>query len=452
MDPRRAAAAVVSSVLRPSVLRPSVLRPSVLRPSVLRPSVLRPLGGSVLAGLLVTGPGVAGRAAAQTRTPPQAGAAAPVEEDPAAPIGSPERAVPGAIRVESVVARITSYDQYGHGYQSQAGPIFGPGDERTTVLEPILQITASQGERLRHVLTVPVDVVTAASPDAIDRGPRSVDVVSSASRHNVAGTIDWTATYHANPDSDVSMRAGLHLESPFRSWHGGLGASRALAGGDTVIAASVLEVFDWFDRFDITGHRFGRTERSSSTASLAVTQIVTPTTVLGANYGLTLQRGELGNTWNSVPVVGIGASPEILPDQRVRHALVARAAQYLPWGGALHVHYRFYADDWGLIAHSVEGEILQRLTPRFYIGALYRFHTQTGVDFFTTLATPGAHARTADSDLAPLDSHTVGGKIVFDVPLDAYPRSLHVEVGYERYVRTNDLFANIVTCETGYHF
>jgi hypothetical protein len=357
-----------------------------------------------------------------------------------------------SLRVESVMTRITSFDQYGYGYQSQAGPTLGPGSERTTILEPQVQVVASQGDRLTHVLTVPVDIITAASPDAIDNGPKSVDVVSSASRHNVAGTIDWAATYRADPASYLSMTSGTHLEEPFRSWHGGMGGSRAFAGGDTVIGASVLEVLDWFDRFDITGHRHGRAERSSTTASIGITQVVTATTVLGANYGLTVQRGELGNTWNSVPLANVSRGPEILPDERVRHAVVARASQFLPWNGALRLYYRLYIDDWRLVAHSVEGQLLQRLSPFVYVGALYRYHSQSGVDFFTELAGPNLQFRTADSDLARLDSHTVGGRVVIDLPVGPAVRVLHFEVGYERYFRTNDLSMDVVTCATGYRF
>jgi hypothetical protein len=375
---------------------------------------------------------------------------------PAASASSGDVAILGrtddGLRVQSVMTRITSFDQYGHGYQSQAGPTLGPGSERTTILEPQIQVVASQGDRLTHVLTVPIDVITAASPDAIDNGPQSADVVSSASRHNVAGTIDWAATYRVDPASNVSMTSGLHLEEPFRSWHGGVGGSRSLAGGDTVVAASVLEVFDWFDRFDITGHRHGRAERSSTTASVGITQILTPTTVVGANYGLTIQRGELGNTWNSVPLTSLDRGPELLPDERVRHAFVGRASQFLPWNGALRLYYRLYVDDWGSVAHSAEAELMQRLLPLVYVGALYRYHTQSGVDFFTTRAAPSLQRRTADSDLAPLDSHTVGGKIVIDVPIDREVRVLHFEIGYERYLRSNDLSMDVVTCATGYRF
>lgn len=354
-------------------------------------------------------------------------------------------AIDERLRIESVMTRITSFDQFGHGFQAQGGPLLGPGSERATILEPQLEIIASQGDRLRHRIWVPVDVVTNASADAID-------VVSGASRHVQAGSLDWASTYRLDPSSDATMTGGVHLEEPFRSWNVGLGASHSFADGGTVVSGNVLEVFDWFDAFDIHGGRHGRTDRSSTTASVGVTQIVTPEMVVNVNYGLTVQRGELGNTWNSVPLTDGTRGPEVLPVERVRQAAVFRAAQYLPWDGALHLYYRFYTDDWGLTAHSMEGELMQRLSSQLYVGALYRFHTQTGASFFTTLANPNGSLRTADSDLAPFDAQTVGGKVVLDLPAGPTVPALHFEAGYERYWRTNDLRTNILTWATGYRF
>jgi hypothetical protein len=243
------------------------------------------------------------------------------------------------------------------------------------------------------------------------------------------------------------------------------GGSRAFAGGATVVWGSVLLVTDWFDMFDIQGGRFGRTDRSTTTASLGLTQVLTPTTVADVNYGVTVQHGELGNTWNSVPLSTDERGPELLPRQRLRHAVVVRAAQFLPWDGALHLYYRFYLDDWGNTAHSAQAELLQRLSPRLLVAALYRIHTQTGVDFFTTLADPAWSRRTADSDLAPFDAQTIGGRLAYDLPMssgaragdggsdgDGALRAVHFEVGYERYFRDNDLSVSVMTCATGYRF
>jgi len=357
-------------------------------------------------------------------------------------LGTPDH----GLHIDSVTTRLTGFDQFGNGYQAQGGPTpISPGSERATILEPQADIEATQGDRWKHSIHIPVDLVSNASP-------HSVDVMTSASKHVESGSIDWAATYKMDAVTDATLLGGVHLENPFRSWHGGLAGKRAFADGDTVVSASFVEVFDWFDRFDIHGGRHGRTDRSSTTGSFGVTQILTPTTLVDVNYGFTMQAGEMGNTWNSVPLSSLQRGPEILPDERARHAVVARVAQYLPWDGALHVYYRFYADDWGLVAHSLEGELLQRLSRSLYVGGHYRFHTQNGVDFFTTLAAPDGALRTADSDLAPFDAQTIGGKVVIDTPPVGDVRALHFEVGYDRYVRTNDLQINVVTCETGYRF
>jgi hypothetical protein len=360
------------------------------------------------------------------------------------------------LRIRSITTRLSAYDQFGHGYQSQAGPVLGAGSERATIFEPQAEVVATQGDRITHRLWIPVDVVSAASPDAIDNGPASVDVMSSASRHVESGTIDWTTTYRASPTTDFSMRNGIHLEEPLRSWNSGVAAHRSFADDATVVSAGAVEVIDWFDKFSIDGHRHGHTDRNVTSGSVGFTQVLTPTTVVNLNYGLTVLEGQLGNTWNSVPIDTGVRGPEYLPNERLRHAIVGRLAQFLPWNGALRLYYRFYTDDWGIVAHSVEGQLMQRLTPEVYIGGYYRFHTQTGASFFTTLASDSATLRVSDSDLAPLQSTTVGGKVVVDYPLaQSRPgeiRSMHFELAIERYTRTNDLQINILSCATGFRF
>jgi hypothetical protein len=350
------------------------------------------------------------------------------------------------LKIVSAGTQVAAFDQWGTGYQSRDGPARGPGSERATIFETQAEIVATLGERMTHRIWVPLDVVTSASPLV------HPDVVTAASRHVTSGTFDWSTRYRVNPATDVTAQSAFHLEQPFRSFSAGLGFSRSFAEEASVLSASALETFDWFDRFDVYGTRFGHEGRNGTTGSIGFTQVLTPTTVVDANYGLTHLEGELGNTWNVVPLaIGI-RGPELLPSVRTRHALVGRAAQWLPWNGALHLYYRFYADDWGIVAHSLEGQLMQRVSPLLYFGGYYRFHTQTGATFFTTLAAPDATLRTADSDLAPLDSHTIGCKVVLDLPLVGPVSALHFELVIERYFRTNDLQMDIVSWASGFRF
>src|SRR5206468_10347711 len=179
--------------------------------------------------------------------------------------------------------------------------------------------------------------------------------------------------------------------------------------------------------------------------SLGLTQLVSPTTVANVNYGWTVQLGELGNTWNSVPLVDGDRGPERLPRVRQRHALVGHVAQYLPWDGALHGSYRFYVDDWGVLAHSAEVELHQRLGPGLSLRGTYRYHLQDAVSFFATRSPESALLRTADSDLAPLHSQTIGATAAVELPLGTRARAIHLEAGFEHYFRSDGLTVDSYT-------
>jgi hypothetical protein len=357
---------------------------------------------------------------------------------------------PRGLHVESVETAFTAYEQKGFGFQSKAGSrsILDAGSERLTVFQPQVLVMLRQDERITHRLWVPIDVVTSASANAIDRG--RVDTLSNASRQNQAIALDWTTTYDVPRAFAVSSRSVVHIEENFRSIASGLAATVSLADDNATLAASANQAFDWFSVYDVLGYKHGRQTRSTTNGNIGLTQILTPTTVAHVNYGLSAQSGEMSNTWNSVPDVTGTRIQEHLRRHRIRHAFVGRFAQYLPWDGALKGFYRFYVDDWGLVAHAAEVQLLQRLTPIVYIRGSYRFYRQTAVDFFTTLADRSMAYYTADSDLGAFDSHTVGGKVTVELPI--LMRGAHVDAGYERYWRTDGLRVNVALWQAGGRF
>jgi hypothetical protein len=351
---------------------------------------------------------------------------------------------PPMFRLESVAVRYTRFDQSGHGYQSRAAKPGRPGNEEMRVEQPQLEVVIKQGAHFTHRIWVPVDVVTAASPDA-------VDLISTASRRNEAASVDWTATY-AKDHTTTSFRNSHHEEENFRSWTSGLSGTHAFAEDNTVVAAGFNVVLDWFDRYLLNGAHNGHNARSSLNFNAGLTQLLSPTTVAHVDYGYTLQEGYLSNGWNIVPTPQRALQLENLPVTRGRHAFVGRVAQYLPWSGALHGSYRFYIDTFGIAAHTLEVELHQRLSSFSRIRFNYRYHTQTGADFFRTSTPLGAPIlATADSDLAPLHAHTIGVKGTFDFPVP-FARTLHADLAVERYFRSNDLRVSVFSCGLGLLF
>jgi len=351
--------------------------------------------------------------------------------------------------LESIRTRYTHYSQDGLGYQSQAGG--PPGSEELTVEQPQIEIIAHQGEHITHRLWIPLDVITAASPDAID-GDYHVDAISTASRTNEAGSIELASTWQATRATAATLHGGFHLEEPYRSWDLGLAIAHSFADDNAVIAASVNQFVDWLDTFDIHGTRLARAGRSTTNLNLGITQLLSSTTIGHLDYGVTLQNGVLGNTWNVVPLATGTLGDERLPSFRQRHAFVGRLVQWLPWRGALHLYYRFYVDDWGVLAHSAEAQLYQRVGPWLWLRATYRVHQQSGVSFFTTAASPTAPLRSADSDLAPFVAQTFGGAVGVDLGMIPKLRAVSADFAYDRYVRTNNLHVDIFTVGLGFRF
>jgi Protein of unknown function (DUF3570) len=346
-------------------------------------------------------------------------------------------------QIDELRLRMTSFSQAGHGYQSVAGPLSGPGSERALILQPMALIGIRQSPRIHHEVVVPVDIVSAASVNAID-------VLTHASGVNEAMGIDVTSRFEVSHEDQLVSRLAWHEEEPFGSGAFGLGYTRALADDNATLGISGQATFDRFDYLKRDGSRHGRRNRTTLNGNLSLSQLLSPTTVFDASYGLTFQQGMLQTTYDSVPLAsGNARAAEIFPHSRTRHAVQARLAQHLPASHTtLRAAYRYYSDTFQLKAHSAEFELHQYLGPRFIARGSYRYYTQTGVDFFSTaFAFEGALPRTSDSDLAPFQAQELGLKLLW---LARGQSTL--DLSYSHYWRTNDLFANIISFGYGARF
>jgi hypothetical protein len=354
-----------------------------------------------------------------------------------------------AAQVEDMEMRLAFFDQVGHGYQSAAGPARGPGSENALIFEPMFHLGIRQDEHWTHKADITVDIVTNASVDAID-------AVSTASAMNEAVNIDITSSYQ-NGASQTSARYGFHIEEPWRAVFAGGGYTLSLADDNATLGISGLATFDVFDQITPTGRDSGVGTRTTLNGNLTASQILSPTTIADIAYGFTYQAGRLETTYNSVPLDDGARGEEVFAGRRARHAFAVRVAQHIPWTRTtLKAAYRYYFDNYELDAHTAEGQLYQYLTDYLYVRGSYRFHRQTGVDFFGTMfpAAPAPRAATSDSDLAPFTAHEIGLKLVFLAersPWMSLQRSF-IEAAFYRYFRSNDLVVDWLSIAFGRKF
>lgn len=177
---------------------------------------------------------------------------------------------------------------------------------------------------------------------------------------------------------------------------------------------------------------------------------------LAAGYTHALTRRLLGG----LLAEGIyGHGPQDNPYRKVRDGLDEshpRERRRLALSGSLRwavprtplvldARYRFYADDWGILAHNPEVRAYVRVLKRVILRLRYRFYHQTGAYFWREDGNYGSDTiyRTADPKMTRFLSHTPGGEITVELDGLARLRGLHwlhgawIQATYSHIFQTN---------------
>jgi hypothetical protein len=311
-----------------------------------------------------------------------------------------------------------------------------------------------------------VDVVSAAS----------VDVVAQASQS--FSEVRWEANLsgaYAIGDTVPSINYRGSVEPDYVSHGFGLGALTRLGGADTVASAHYQVTFDTVGRSGTPFDTYSRALTIHS-ADLGVTQNLSTKSVLRAVFSLTVERGYQEKPYRFVPLfdaaglaragadgaeLGLGTfdryrlasrPPEEVPELRVRPALGLRWLYYLEAiDSSLRADYRFYFDDWGIVANTAELELEHPLDDVWTIALVSRGYTQTKASFYRSVyvverpyEVPGL--RTVDRKLAPYDALSGGARIELatdDPAIVAYFEATATYSVFHEYIYLDDLIALI---------
>ena len=149
--------------------------------------------------------------------------------------------------------------------------------------------------------------------------------------------------------------------------------------------------------------------------------VLSPTVVLDLAYGLTLVSGYQANPYRFVRLYFPGEAlqatgiAERTPDFRARHAGTVRVRARLTPALFSAAEYTFYADSWGMLAHTASARASFTFTPAWTLVGEARGHTQTGVSFYRRRyeTLPEAPSfRTAEKEFGPM--WTVLGSLHLD--------------------------------------
>jgi hypothetical protein len=180
---------------------------------------------------------------------------------------------------------------------------------------------------------------------------------------------------------------------------------------------------------------------------LGANQLLGPNTVLTLNFTFRNSSGYMNDPYRGVffdayPQGNLN-NPSLFaekrPDYREGYIAYASVMQYIkPLRGSAEGSYRFYADSFGIFAHTLGIAWHQKVGPRVLISPLFRYYEQSAADFYGTQF-PGdpsnpfntTHIPTyysADYRLSHLETFTYGAEVSARVL-----SWLTIDLGFKRY-------------------
>ncbi len=309
-------------------------------------------------------------------------------------------------------------------------------DEEMTVMEPQFLLTKSLGENWTASVKFQADIISAASVEKGKRFPAGTQ--SGASGDKYFG-FDLGVFYAWSDRTSIGVGASLSSEYDYQSTGAYVRWSHDTSSRNDTFSLRLGGYQDTLDLIRFDGMEDGTDTRTSLSLGLGWSHIFTPRLVGTLNWDLTSQSGFLSTPYNSVVAAGTEVA-EVLPDSRLRNAVHARMRYLLFDDLAVEPGLGFYFDDWGASALNFEFAVHWEALPgTMIVRPWYRYHKQTELDYFvSTDAATIPEYRTQDSDMAALDSHTIGIKIVFPgIPM--LGESQEFEIGVDYTMRSDNL-------------
>jgi hypothetical protein len=335
----------------------------------------------------------------------------------------------------------------------------GVGTENLTDFANTIELKWSRydSKLLKHSFNfeLGIDHYTSASSDKID--PNTISSPSHADTRFYP-SLGWTVENEKNKTS-FGLTGSFSKEFDYTSFGLGASFSKASKNNDREFAAKLQAYFDmWAVIYPIElrpasadrEHGIqGYSPRNSYNGSFSISQIINPNLQVLLIAEPSYQTGLLATKYQRVFFKDGSELTETLPDSRIKIPVGLRANYFLGDRFIIRSFYRYYQDNWGLQAHTIDMELPIKITPFASLSPFYRFYSQNGIDYFAPYA---QHDRiekyfTSDYDLSKFTSQFYGTGIRLAPPkgVFGFEKWNSVELRYGHYQRSNGLQSNEIS-------
>ena len=382
---------------------------------------------------------------------------------PAAAATPPPRAAAG----ETTLDFVASYYQQEGSHGAVEG---GTGTEHLTDVSPFILLNVPLDSVSRLSANVGIDFYASASTDRIDQVMSS----PSASTTREHADFNYSRTQAARRQI-VGLGAGVSKEYDYLSFNVVASWAKTSHDGNRQFSAAG-QVF--IDQVTLIGPAelrpatfrrgdYGSDKRQSYNLALVLSQVLSKRLQVALSAEPVYQVGLLSTPFHRVYFNGSNgvlgtAKTELLPRSRFKYPLGLRLSYYATDLVQVRTFYRFYNDDFGIQAHTVELELPVKAGPFFTVSPFYRYHQQSAAKYFAPYLqhSTADEYYTSDYDLSAFTAHKVGlglrysplyGISRFHTPFGGRVAQLKaVDLRYAHYWRSTNLVADIVSFDLSF--
>jgi Protein of unknown function (DUF3570) len=146
---------------------------------------------------------------------------------------------------------------------------------------------------------------------------------------------------------------------------------------------------------------FGRVEhaeKNSVSTSFGMTRVINRNALIQSGVQITHQDGYLSDPYKEMWINGM-IDFDHRPNRRSAFSWSTRFRQYLVGSNAaLHADYRYYNDDWGVKAHTLDLVWNQPIGDNLELAPSVRYHSQRAANFYVPAVTDGLQPNYWSSD------------------------------------------------------
>jgi Protein of unknown function (DUF3570) len=364
------------------------------------------------------------------------------------------------------IEEINLVGSYYHQDGNNSAVTGGIGSELLTDFSNSLDLRLSKKDKKARVhsfgFEMGFDTYTSASSDMID--PTTITSQSYEDQRYYP-SIFWSIN---NPKKGRTFgaNASYSQEWDYKSYGGGLNFTQSFNENNTELSLKANAFFDkWWiilpDELRPEGYPSGTERRfaelpvkprNSFNFSASLSQIVNERLQVSIIAEPNFQKGQLATPYQRVyfnTTSDDSLRIEKLPSERWKLPIGVRANYFIGDNVIARAFYRYYFDQWGLKAHTLELEAPIKINPFLSITPNYRYYRQNGISSFAPYKqhVTTSEFYTSDYDLSKLQSHSFGAGIRWK-PLNGVFGMKHwskVELRYLHYQRSTALSSNIVS-------